>query len=45
MEEYSMTAAETARLIEWLEVKGHTAEEAIECIKYIANAQEPKQGK
>lgn len=45
MEEQGMTATETARLIEWLEAHGHTAEEAIECIKYIANAQEPKQGK
>ena len=33
----SMTATETARLIEWLMAHGHTAEEATECIKYIAN--------
>ncbi|WP_297710396.1 hypothetical protein [Dysosmobacter sp.] len=32
----SMTATEAARLIEWLESHGHTAEEATECIKYIA---------
>ena len=31
-----MTAKETARLIEWLMAHGHTAEEAAECIKYIA---------
>jgi len=32
-----MTATEAARLIEWLENHGHTAEEATDCIKYIAN--------
>ncbi len=32
----SMTATEAARLIEWLEAHGHTAEEVTECIKYIA---------
>ena len=36
MEEHSLTATETARLIDWLIAKGHTAEEATECIKYIA---------
>lgn len=35
--EQSMTAAETARLIDWLIDHGHTAEDATECIKYIAN--------
>lgn len=35
--ENSMTATETARLIEWLMAHGHSAEEAIECIKYIAD--------
>lgn len=34
--EQSMTATETARLIDWLIANGHTAEEATECIKYIA---------
>ena len=29
----SMTATEAARLIEWLESHGHTAEEATECIR------------
>ena len=36
MEEYSMTATEAARLIDWLIAHGHTAEDATECIKYIA---------
>lgn len=36
MEECSLTATEAARLIDWLIGKGHTAEEATECIKYIA---------
>lgn len=40
--DYSMTAAEAARLIDWLKANGHTAEDATECIKYIAGAQEPK---
>ena len=37
----SMTATEAARLIDWLMANGHTAEEATECIKYIAGAQQP----
>lgn len=37
MEECSLTATETVRLIDWLIAHGHTAEEATECIKYIAN--------
>lgn len=36
MEETSLTATEAARLIDWLIAKGHSAEEATECIKYIA---------
>lgn len=43
MEEYSMTAKETARLAEWLEAKGFTAEEIVKCIKYIAGTQEPEE--
>lgn len=31
-----MTATETDRLCEWLIAHGHTAEEALQCIKYIA---------
>ena len=42
MEETSLTAPETARLIDWLIANGHSAEDATECIKYIAGAQEPK---
>ena len=34
--EQSMTAVEAARLIDWLKANGHSAEEATECIKYIA---------
>lgn len=34
--EQSMTATETTRLIDWLIANGHSAEEATECIKYIA---------
>lgn len=34
--EQSMTATEAARLIDWLIANGHTAEQATECIKYIA---------
>ena len=36
MEVDDMTATETARLIEWLMAHGHSAEEATECIKYLA---------
>ena len=43
--EQSMTATETARLIDWLLANGHSAEEATECIKYIANVKDPKQAK
>ena len=38
----SMTATEAARLIEWLEAHGHTAQEATECIKYIASVPDAK---
>jgi hypothetical protein len=34
--EQSMTVTEAARLIDWLKANGHSAEEAIKCIKYIA---------
>lgn len=43
--EQSMTANETARLIDWLIANGHTAEQATECIKYIAGTQEPNKAK
>lgn len=42
--EQSMTAVEAARLIDWLKANGHSAEEATECIKYIATGiQQPQQ--
>ena len=31
-----MSTPETARLIAWLMAHGHTAEEAVQCINYIA---------
>ena len=43
MEECSMTATEAERLIDWLTAHGHTAEDAAECIKYIATG--TQQGK
>lgn len=36
MEECSLTATEAARLIDWLIAHGHTAEQACECIQFIA---------
>ena len=36
MEECSMTATETARLIDWLKANGHSDEDAVKCIKFIA---------
>ncbi len=42
--EQSMTATETARLIDWLIANGHSEKEATECIKYIATGiQHPQQ--
>lgn len=35
--EQSMTATEAARLIDWLQAHGHSAEDATACIKYIAS--------
>lgn len=43
--EQSMTATEAARLIDWLIANGHTAEQATECIKYIAGTHEPSKTK
>ena len=34
--EQSMTAVEAARMIDWLKANGHSAEDAADCIKYIA---------
>lgn len=41
MEDESMTAAKASRLIDWLLAHGRTAEEATQCIKYIAGAPAP----
>lgn len=37
----SMSAKEMARLAEWLEKNGHTSEEVVECLKFIAGASAP----
>lgn len=39
MEDEFMTIGETAKLTEWLKAKGFTAEEILECIRYIAGVQ------
>lgn len=39
--EHGMTAKEAARLIDWLKAHGHSAEDATECIKYIAQEPDP----
>ena len=31
-----MTVQQIARLAEWLQMQGHSAEEVLECIRYIA---------
>lgn len=36
MEECRMTAVEASRLADWLIAHGMTAEQALECIKFIA---------
>ena len=40
--EHSMSAKETALLIEWLIANGHTAEDAAKCIAYIAERPAPE---
>lgn len=40
--EHSMTAKEVSRLIDWLIAHGHSAEDATECIKYIASVPDAK---
>lgn len=39
----SMTAKEATRLADWLEAHGHTAEEVIDCMKYITGTEKPKE--
>ena len=41
--EQSMTATETARLIDWLIANGHSEKDATECIKYIATGVQQSQ--
>ncbi len=38
-----MTTKEVDRLADWLRANGHTDEEILQCIKYIAGTQGPKQ--
>ena len=35
-----MTVAQIAKLAEWLQMQGHTAEEVLDCIGYIAGREE-----
>ena len=39
-----MTATEADRLAEWMKANGHTAEEVLACIKYIAGNATPSNG-
>lgn len=41
MDEQMMTAKEVTRLADWLKANGHSAEEVLACIKYIADTQNP----
>lgn len=38
-----MTTREVDRLADWLKANGHTAEEILQCIKYITGTQGPQQ--
>lgn len=38
----SMTTNEADRLADWLKAHGHTAEEVLDCLKYIAGNTPPK---
>jgi len=42
MEEQSMTAKETARLIDWMKANGISETKTLECIKYIATGIAPE---
>lgn len=35
-----MTVVQIAKLAEWLQMHGHTAEEVLECIRYLAGREE-----
>lgn len=43
-ESVSMTAKEADRLAEWLKANGHSAEDVLKCIKYIAGNTAPEKG-
>ena len=38
-----MTTKEVDRLADWLKANGHSDEEILQCIKYIAGTQQPQQ--
>ena len=38
--EEAMTSAEAARLIDWLMAHGHSAQDAVNCIRFIAEGAE-----
>lgn len=40
-----MTVVQIAKLAEWLRMQGHTAEEVLDCIRYIAGRPEENPGK
>ena len=42
--DHSMTAVEADRLAEWMKANGHTAEDVLACIKYIAGNSTPAKG-
>lgn len=42
--DHSMTAAEADRLADWLKANGHSADDVLECIKYIAGNTPPAKG-
>ena len=42
--DHSMTAAEADRLADWLKANGHSSDDVLECIKYIAGNATPTKG-
>lgn len=40
--EEQMTPTQYTRLAEWLKTHGHTAEEVLECVAYIASGKDDK---
>ncbi len=43
MNDDELTTKEMDRLADWLKAQGHTAEEVLQCIKYITGTQAPQQ--